>query len=67
MFNKSFDVQKSKANPILEFRKQNNILQITPFTKNLLTTSLVDMLMSTDFEKHLHKLSKFNQILIPIA
>jgi hypothetical protein len=66
MFDKTLKVKKSKANPIIEFKKLNSVLQVNPFSKNLLNNSFMDVMMSVDFEKHLYKLDKFNQILIPV-
>ncbi len=65
IFSKSIKIIEEHENPILSLQKQENFLQILPFTEKL-TKHKFFSLFSTDSEKLYHKLDDYHQIFIPV-
>lgn len=65
IFSKSIKIIEEDENPILKLQRQENFLQILPFTEKL-TKHQVFSLFSTDSEKLYHKLDDYHQIFIPV-
>jgi len=65
IFSKSIKVIKDNENPLRTLLKQDNFMQILPFTKKL-TSRRIYSIFSTDSEKLYYKLDEYHQIFIPI-
>ncbi len=65
IFSKSIKVIKESENPIRTLRQKENFIQLLPFTYKL-TARRIFSLISTDSEKHYHRLDDYHQIFIPV-
>lgn len=65
IFSKSIKVIKDNENPIRTLLKQEDFMQILPFTQKLVPRRIYSI-FSTDSEKLYHKLDDYHQIFIPV-
>ena len=65
IFSKSIKIIEEHENPILSLKREENFMQILPFTAKL-TKHRFFSLFSTDSEKLYYKLDDYHQIFIPV-
>ena len=63
--NFKIDIEEKRANPIRELLKQNEVLHIAPFTKNVSNLSFINF-FSTKLSDFFTKIKKHPQLLIPV-
>ncbi|MCV6607905.1 MAG: hypothetical protein OIF32_06820 [Campylobacterales bacterium] len=66
IYERKIDVVKKRANPVRELAKEENLLQILPFTSGVINKSMMDIFSVGEVEKQYRYLKKFHQIFIPV-
>ncbi len=66
IYERKINVVKKRANPVRELYKEENLLQILPFTKGVINESIWDIFNVSRVEKQHRFLRKFHQLFLPV-